>query len=370
MALHKRPFSAQGFRRRFNSVFSMIGDQIKMQQGQDQPFNSDSQVNSRLAFGAANQGGLFQPVSDSEAQKVFQAAWDAGIRSFDTAPWYGYGQSETRLGKFLHDKINYTLSSKVGKLLREGIAPHPSQLEPDGSRSFKTQSPLNVVYDYSYDGVMRSFEESLERLGLQAIDTLYIHDPDSVGVSVKEVLAGAGQALAELREQRLVHHIGAGMNQWPMLLEFARDGRFNQFLLAGRYTLLEQGALPFLDYCASQEISVAIGGVYNSGLLADPKQGAYDNYAPVSSERLERALQLQKLCSDYGVPLRAAAIQFPLAHPAVSSVLIAAQTVSQLEDNVAMFKIPIPHDLWRVLKHAGLLNQGVLIPRENACKDL
>jgi len=314
---------------------------------------------TRLGFGAAIQGGLFEPVSQGEARAVFEAAWDAGIRSFDTAPWYGYGQSETRLGQFLKGKSGYTLSSKVGRLLEKGIPPHPSQLEPDGSRGFKTESPLNVIYDYSYDGVMRSFEQSLERLGLERIDLLYIHDPDVVGLSVKAVLEGAGRALAELRDQGLVGAIGAGMNQWEMPLELARDGRFDAFLLAGRYTLLEQHSLPFMDYCAGHGISVVIGGVYNSGLLAHPKPGAHDNYLAVSRERLERAFALQAVCERHGVPLRAAALQFPLFHPAVSSVLTAARSVQQLEDNAKMFELPIPLELWQDLKREGLLEDGV-----------
>jgi len=314
---------------------------------------------TRLSFGAATQGGLFEPVSEQSARAVFEAAWDAGIRHFDTAPWYGYGQSEARLGQFLKHKSGYTLSSKVGRLLLEGISPHPSQLERDGTRGFKTDSPLNVVYDYSYDGVMRSFEQSLKRLGLEQIDVLYIHDPDVMNLSVGEVLEGAGKALAELRDQGLVRALGAGMNQFEMPLELARDGRFDAFLLAGRYTLLEQTSLEFMDYCAGHKISVVIGGVYNSGLLAKPKVGAHDNYAPVSKERLERAFALQTVCERYGVPLRAAALQFPLFHPAVSSVLTAARSTVQLEDNVRQFETPIPLELWADLKREGLLEDGI-----------
>ena len=321
---------------------------------------------TRLSFGAATQGGLFQAVSEEDARAVFQAAWDAGIRHFDTAPWYGYGQSESRLGEFLKDKTGYSLSSKVGRLLRAGIPPHPSQLERDGSRGFKTDSPLNVVYDYSYDGVMRSVEDSLERLGLEKIDVLYIHDPDVLSLSVKAVLEGAGRALAELRDGGLVGAIGAGMNGWEMPLELARAGYCDAFLLAGRYTLLEQDSLPFMDYCAQHDISVVIGGVYNSGLLANPKPGAHDNYAPVSSERLERAFALQRVCLRHGVPLRAAALQFPLGHSAVSSVLMAARSVSQLEDNVQQFEVQIPLELWADLLREGLLEDRVPTPQEQS----
>ena len=177
---------------------------------------------SPLGFGAATQGGLFQSVSEADANAVFQTAWDAGIRYFDTAPWYGFGQSELRLGEFLRGKQDYVLSSKVGRLLREGIPPHPSQLGSDGTLVFKTGTPYNVTYDYSYDGVMRSFEESLERLGVERIAILFLHDPDVLGLSVNEVMDGGYKALHELREQGLVNAIGAGMNQWQMPLEFAR----------------------------------------------------------------------------------------------------------------------------------------------------
>jgi D-threo-aldose 1-dehydrogenase len=324
---------------------------------------------TRLSFGAATQGGLFQPSSHGESQAVFQAAWNAGIRSFDTAPWYGYGQSELWLGDFLAQPIlaqpnGFTLSSKVGKLLELGIPPHPNQLKPDGSRFFQTDSPYNVTYDYSYDGAMRSFEESLERLGLERIDALYIHDPEVIGASLKDVMNGAGKALLELREQGLVSAIGTGMTDWQTSLEFAQTGAFDLFLLAGRYTLLEQDSLPFMDYCAEHGFSVVIGGVFNSGLLADPKPDAHYNYAPVSQEVLERARSLQRVCELHKVPLRAAALQFTLAHPAVASVLIAAQNVAQVQDNVQMFEQTIAIDLWRDLKAEGLLEEVIPTPQD------
>ncbi len=309
---------------------------------------------SQLSFGTATQGGLFQAVTPEDATEVFEQAWKAGLRYFDTAPWYGYGQSETRIGSFLQDKDGYVLSTKVGRLLRD-VPPHPSQLEPDGTRSFDTPSPLNVVYDYSYDGFMRAFEESLTRLGLDRIDILYIHDPDVPGVSVNEVMAGGGRALVELRDQGVVRAIGAGMNQWEMPLEFAQTGVFDVFLLAGRYTLLEQDALPFMDYCAGNGISVVPCSVYNSGLLTRPHPGAHYNYAPVPEAILGRALRLEAICARYDVPLRAAALQFPLAHPASVSVMTAARTVAQLSDTLAMFHLTIPPELWRDLRAEGLL---------------
>ncbi len=310
---------------------------------------------TRLSFGSATQGGLFQPVSESDAEAVFNRAWDAGIRYFDTAPWYGYGQSETRLGAFLARKDGYVLSSKVGRLLRD-VPPHPSQLEPDGvTRSFATDSPLNVVYDFSYDGVMRSVEESLGRMKLDRLDILYLHDPDVPGLSVSEVMVGAGRALVELREQGVVGAIGAGMNEWAMPLEFARTGAFDLFLLAGRYTLLEQESLPFMDYCAQNGVGVVPCSVYNSGLLTKPKADARYNYAPVPLEVLKRALRLEAVCTRHGVPLRAAAMQFPPAHPASVSVMTAARTALQLDDTLEMFTLEIPAELWDDLAAEGLV---------------
>ncbi len=310
---------------------------------------------TRLSFGSATQGGLFQPVPASEAKVVFTRAWDVGVRYFDTAPWYGYGQAEERLGAFLSQKEGYVLSSKVGRLLRD-VPPHPSQLDPDGAtRSFASDSPLNVLYDFSYDGTMRSFEESLRRMDLDRLDILYLHDPDVMRLSVNEVMAGAGRALNELREQGVVKAIGAGMNEWEMPLAFAQTGAFDLFLLAGRYTLLEQESLPFMNYCAQNGVGVVPCSVFNSGLLTKPSPAARYNYAPVPPDVLGRALRLEGVCERHGVPLRAAAMQFPLAHPAAVSVMTAARTVAQLEDTLAMFTLDIPTALWDDLAAEGLV---------------
>ena len=312
---------------------------------------------SELSFGTATQGGLFKAVSEADAEAVFSCAWDAGIRYFDTAPWYGYGQAEARIGAFLAERSSdAVLSTKVGRLLREGVPPHPSQLEPDGyTRSFNTASPFNVVYDYSYDGIMRSFEESLERLGLDHLDILFIHDPDVPGLSVDEVMRSGYRALAELRADGRVKAIGAGMNQWQMPLEFAQTGAFDVFLLAGRYTLLEQDSLPFMDYCARNGVGVIPCSVYNSGLLTRPSTSARYTYASVPPEVLARALKIEAICERHGVVLRAAAMQFPLAHPASVSVMTAARSVAQLEDTLAMFETEIPAALWRELESEGLI---------------
>ena len=315
----------------------------------------DSLELTRLGFGAATQGGLFNSVTPEAARAVFQAAWDAGIRYFDTAPWYGFGSSEQRLGEFLRGQ-DCVISSKVGRLLSAEAPVHPSQLDSSGQLVFQTPSPLNVVYDYSYDGAMRSIEASLERTGLPSIDIAFLHDPDVTGVTTSELMRGAGKALIELREQGILAAIGAGMNQWQQPLELAQTGAFDVFLLASRYTLLEQTALPFMDYCHMHSVSVVIGGVYNSGLLTKPSASARYDYGAVPPATLERALALERICAEFDVPLRSAALQFAAAHPAVASVLVAARSVAQLEDNVAMFQHPIPPALWASLREAGLID--------------
>ncbi|BDP44226.1 pyridoxal 4-dehydrogenase (plasmid) [Deinococcus aetherius] len=310
----------------------------------------------RLGFGTAPLGGLYTEVPDGQARAVLDAAWNAGLRYFDTAPWYGYGLAEERLGEALRGREGYVLSSKVGRVLRADIPPHSSQFGPDGTPGFKTSSPLNVEYDYSYDGFLRSFEDSLRRLGVERLDILFIHDPDAVGVSVGEIMRGGYRALHELREQGLVGAIGAGMNQWEMPAEFLREGDFDVFLLAGRYTLLEQESLrEFLPLCEERGAKVVIGGVYNSGLLAGPGPGAPYNYAPAPPEVLARAQAIEAVCSRHGIPLKAAALQFPLAHPAVASVLVAGRVPEHLEENLRLLRAPIPPELWEDLKAGGLL---------------
>ena len=227
--------------------------------------------------------------------------------------------------------------------------------------------------DFLYRHIGPNREEQMEMLAVVGAHSLAdllakVVPPNIVGSKPLALPAALSEveALAELRDGGLVGAIGAGMNGWEMPLELARAGLFDAFLLAGRYTLLEQDSLPFMDYCAQHDISVVIGGVYNSGLLANPKLGAHDNYAPVSSERLERAFALQRVCLRHGVPLRAAALQFPLGHSAVSSVLMAARSVSQLEDNVQQFEVQIPLELWADLLREGLLEDRVPTPQEQS----
>ncbi|SMB83356.1 aldo/keto reductase [Deinococcus hopiensis] len=317
----------------------------------------------RLGFGTAPIGGLYEPVPDEQAQAVLRAAWQAGLRYFDTAPWYGYGTAEEHLGQALHGQEGSAISTKVGRLLREDIPPHPTQLEPDGTRGFKVRTARNVTYDYSYDGVMRSHEDSLKRLNVDRVDILLIHDPDAVGVGTRELMGGAYRALHELREQGVIHAFGAGMNQWQMPAELIREGDFDLFLLAGRYTLLEQEPLrEFLPLCAARDVKVVIGGVFNSGLLASPHPGARYNYAPAPDAALARAQAIQAVCTRHGVPIQAAALQFPLAHPVVASVLIAGRVPERVEENLAFLRTSVPAALWEELKAEDLLDAAAPVP--------
>jgi D-threo-aldose 1-dehydrogenase len=309
---------------------------------------------TRLGFGLAPIGGLFTAVGDEVARAAVETAWDLGIRYFDTAPLYGCGLSERRAGAVLSGKprAEFTLSTKVGRLLVPAGT--------DTQEFWAEQSDLTPVFDFSYDGVLRSHAESLQRLGLDRIDIAHIHDPDD---HFDEAVSGAYPALAELRARGDIGAVSAGMNQAEMLVELARTGDFDCFMLAGRYTLLDQSGLAeLLPLCQEKGISILAAGVYNSGLLADPKPGAHYDYAPADRRLVERAVAIQAVCERHGVPLRAAAIQFPLGHPAVASIVIGARDPEQITDNLAMFEWDIPGALWADLKKEGLLPEEVPTP--------
>lgn len=282
-------------------------------------------------------------MTDDEAHRTVEAAWSAGIRFYDTAPLYGSGLAERRLGAVLRTKPRdeYVLMTKVGRLLRPDAPPDPDQ-------SFKGAPPLNPVFDFSYDGVMRSVEESLERLGLDRVDVLLIHDPDD---HHDEALGGAYRALDRLRSEGSIGAVGAGMNQAEMLVRFAHEAAFDCFLLAGRYTLLDRvGAMELLPLCLERGIGVIAGGVFNSGVLADPDTQPLFNYRPAPPELVQRARELKALCQRHGVDIKAAALQFPLRNPAIAAALIGPRSVAQLEENVQLFETQIPEDLWRELE--------------------
>jgi D-threo-aldose 1-dehydrogenase len=310
---------------------------------------------TRLSFGTAPIGNLFQAVTDADAEAALEVAWRSGIRFYDTAPLYGHGLSETRLGRFLRDKPrdSYVLASKVGRLLRAGVPPEPGQ-------SYVDVAPVNPVFDFSYDGTLRSIEESLRRLGLDRIDVLHIHDPDD---HYEEALKGSFRALDKLRSEGVVAAVSAGMNQWEMLSRFARDGDFDCFLLAGRYTLLDQSAFAeLMPLAAERGIAIIAAGVFNSGVLADPRPNARFNYQQAPAELIEKARRIAAVCARHDVPLRTAAVQFPRAHAAVPTVLIGSRSAAQVEENVAGFETPIPAGLWEELKAEGLLANEVPTP--------
>jgi D-threo-aldose 1-dehydrogenase len=319
------------------------------------PLGRTSVVVTRFGLGTAPLAGLFEAVEEEQALQVIEHAWDAGIRFFDTAPLYGHGLAELRLGRFLPSKPRdeFTLCSKVGRLLRADAPPEPGQ-------AYRGTPAVNPMFDFSYEGVMRSVEESLERLGLERIDVLHIHDPDD---HYEEALKGAYRALDRLRSDGVIRAVGAGMNQAEMLTRFAHDGNFDCFLLAGRYTLLDQVALKeLLPVCLERGIAIIAGGVYNSGILADPKPGARYNYAAAPAPLLERARRIRAACEQHGVPLMAAAVQFPMGHPAVNAVVVGCRSKAQLEETLRMFEMDIPPELWSDLKVDGLLGDDVPTP--------
>jgi D-threo-aldose 1-dehydrogenase len=316
---------------------------------------------TRFGLGSAPLGNLFQEVADDQARSVVATAYEAGIRFFDTAPLYGYGLAERRVGSVLSEKPreSFVLATKVGRLLRAGLPPDATQFY-NGEAFYKSTPAVSPIFDFSYDGVMRSVEESLERLSLERIDVLHIHDPDE---HYDVALEGAYRALAKLRSEGTIGAVGVGMNQAEMLARFATGADFDCFLLAGRYTLLDQSAFrELLPLCAAKGISVIIGGVYNSGLLADPSPGTPFNYVPASADLLLRTRRLEDVCRRHGVPLKAAALRFPFGHPSVVTVLVGCRSVVELEENLRMFETDVPEALWEELQREGLLPEEMPTP--------
>jgi D-threo-aldose 1-dehydrogenase len=314
---------------------------------------------TRMGFGGAALGNLYRRIAEEDAQGALDAAWQAGIRYFDTAPQYGLGRSEARFGAAIRrfDRSELTLSSKVGRLL-EDCAPH--EVTPE-------------AFDYSYDGVMRSHEASLARLGTDRIDILFVHDVDGFSHGSKEAGEarvrelfdrGGYRAMLELRDSGQVSAIGAGVNEWQVCERLLGLGDFDCFLLAGRYTLLEQDALEsFLPLCVARDVGIILGGPYNSGILATgPVDGARYNYAPASPEILDRVRRIEAVCTAHGVRLIEAALQFVTTHPAVRTVIPGAVSADEVNANVALFSRPLPVALWSDLKQAGLLRQDAPTP--------
>ncbi len=338
---------------------------------------------SRLGLGGAPLAGLYQGVSDEQAARVVTTYLDHGLGFFDTAPLYGSGVSETRLGAALSARVRdaravqdsdaaradsaarndastsagtaarngvgatFVLATKVGRLL----VPDPTRDQDVWSDDLP---PIGPVFDYSYDGTLRSLEESLGRLGLDRVDILHIHDPDN---HYEEAMKGSYRALLRLREEGVIRAVGVGMNQAKMLARFAREGDFDCFLCAGRYTLVDHTALKrLLPLCEERQISLIIGGPYNSGILAQGAlEGAKFDYRKAPAQIVDRVRRMEEVCARHGTPLKAAALQFPLAHPAVAAVIPGARSPEEVDENARMFEFEIPADFWTELRDEGLI---------------
>jgi D-threo-aldose 1-dehydrogenase len=321
-----------------------------------------------MGFGGAPLGNMYQAFSDQQARATVDACYDAGIRYFDTAPFYGFGLSEHRLGEALRgrERAAYVLSTKVGRLLQPR---DPATLDHG---QFQGGLPFAQVYDYSYEGVMRSVEDSLQRLGTWRLDVLLVHDldvwthrsEDARRARVEEFMAGGYRAMLELREQGAVRAIGAGINETAACQDLAERGDFDCFLLAGRYTLLEQDPLDgLLPLCERRNIALIIGGAYNSGILATGAvPGAYFQYAPAPPEIMERVRRIETVCARHGVRLPSAALQFPLGHPAVATVIPGTRSPAEVAANIEIFAPAIPADFWAELKQEGLLRADAPTP--------
>jgi len=315
-----------------------------------------------LGLGGASLAGIFSGVPEETARATITHALEVGITYFDTAPQYGYGRSEHLMGNALRGKREGTvLSTKVGRLLKpikDGWSSPHNWVDP---------LPFDQVYDYSYDGIMRSFEDSLQRLGLNAVDILYVHDIGVMTHGEEEnrrlwaQLAGGGyKALRELRDGGTVKAIGLGVNEWQVLMDAFALGDWDVFLLAGRYTLLEQTSLdPFMTTCIERGASVVVGGPFNSGILVG---GSTWNYAKAPEDVVRRVNAIEAVCKEFNVPLPAAALQFPLTHPAVCNVLPGPRTPEELDGILDWWKTPIPDALWTTLAEKGLLAKGTPVP--------
>ncbi len=320
---------------------------------------------TELGFGTAPLGNLYRAISDESAREVLDTAWEGGVRYYDTAPLYGLGLSETRLNPFLRGKPRdeYVLSSKVGRLIQHCAPEHRAGL----GKWFEVPQ-RREQFDYTYDGVMRSFEHSFSRLGVDRIDILYVHDlcvfshgsKDKSDMRIEEFFGGRGyDAMVSLRDQGLITAIGGGINEWEVCQTLAERGDFDLFLLAGRYTLLEQTALDsFLPLCEARGIGIVTGGPYNSGILATgAKPGAYYNYETAPQEILDRVNAIEAVCADHGVRLVDAAFQFPLLHPAHVAVIPGGQGVNEMTGNLSAAQAQIPAALWDDLKAKGLMRE-------------
>ncbi|MGD8486813.1 MAG: aldo/keto reductase [Chloroflexota bacterium] len=337
---------------------------------------------TRLGIGTNPLAGLMQAIPHVTARATVEAAWDGGIRLFDMAPLYGYGSAERFVGDVLRSRprSEFALATKVGRLL---AADGPPEREDrmmlyEGEPLYKDTAPVRPYFDYTYEGVMRSLEASRERSGIDRFDIVHIHDPESY---MEEAAEGAYRALDELRRTGDVGAIGIGSNHWDCHLALLEQGDYDVILLAGRYTLLDQTALPrLMPLCQERGTAVIAAGVFNSGILAHPDPGSIRsldrradamhtwkdnvtfNYMPAGQDVIDKAAAIKAVCDRHCVPMAAAAVQFPLFHPAVPTVVIGPRTPEHVAQDVALMRHPIPRELWSELKHAGLLPESAPTP--------
>ena len=319
-----------------------------------------------MGLGCAQMGNLYRKTSYEEAAGAFKAAWEAGIRYYDTAPFYGYTRSERRLGTMLTDlpRADYVLSTKVGRVMQ------PDETVGAEEDGYVEPLPFRPVFDYTHDGIMRSFEASRQRLGILKPDILYIHDIGGMTHGEKhqhywrQLTDGGGfRALGKLREEGLTKAIGLGVNEWEIIADAMKVFDIDVAMLAGRYTLLEQQSLAFMDDCARRGVGIVIAGPFNSGLLAGNRKF---NYTDAPAEILARVDVLNAVCEEEGVTLQAAALQFPLAHPAAMTIVSGARTAGQIRSNVDWSAEEIPASFWSRLKERGLIADGAPVPGEGA----
>ncbi len=310
---------------------------------------SDLEV-TRLSLGTAPLGGLFASVSDKDGDELLNSALDLGINYFDTAPQYGHGVAEIRLGRALQNaKVPFVVETKVGRVLKRVEGVEPEKWFPDAPRD------IVPIYDYSKAGIRQSFEESLERLGLPHIDIVLMHDAEDY---IPDAINSAFPVLADLRSQGLIKAIGLGMNYVEPALEIMKNTDLDIALIAGRYTLLDQIAQEELfPYALANNIDISMGGVLNSGVLANPAPGATYNYLPASDEMIAKAKKICDFLKDRNVPLIAAAVQFPMRHPAVTSIVTGPRNVSELQTYMDGFDFPIPESVWVDLENSGLVER-------------
>ncbi len=326
---------------------------------------------TQMGFGGAPLGNLYRKVEDSDAQAALQAAYDSGMRYFDTAPQYGLGRSEDRFGKALQrfGRESIQLSTKVGRLLLDC---EPHEVTP---QAFVDVPQKRIVFDYTYDGVMRSYEESKQRLGVDSVDILLVHDvcafsqgsQETSDAKVRELFDGGGyRALTELRDSGEIAAIGAGVNEWQVCEKLLGLGDFDGFLLAGRYTMLEQEALDsFLPLCEKRDVGIILGGPYNSGILATGAvPGAKYNYDIAPTPIMDRVRKIEAVCATHDTPLIAAALQFVLGHPCIKTVVPGAVSAQEVQANVALMEREIPAALWNDLRGEGLIRPDAPLPKE------